>query len=181
MTAPIDERHDALDLEHRRQAEQREQDRVDRDHDQPERLQDVRKEQKLERRPYQSGEDAEDGREPQDRQELMRRVKLEPGQEHDQQPDDDRVREELNERDPPAETRQAFPASTHVARERPPADSTREGPGPHTAGLEKQFASFVVVHRHLDQLDARYVGVFAVPSYGVPKRIDPADAVKVGK
>ena len=71
------ERHDTVDLQHRRQAEQREQDRVDRDHDQPERLQDVRKEQKLERRSYQRGEDAEDGGEPQDRQELVRRVQLE--------------------------------------------------------------------------------------------------------
>ena len=103
------ERSDAVDLQHRRQGEQREQDRVDRDHDQAERLQDVRQEQKLEHRSDQSAEDAEDGGKPQDRHQFVRRVQLEPGQKHDQQADHDRVRQELNERDPPVETRQRSP------------------------------------------------------------------------
>ncbi len=128
-----EERHDALDLEHRRQGEQREQDRVDRDHDQPERLQDVWKEQKLERGPYQGAEDAEDGGKPQDREKLVRRMKLEAGQEQDQQPDDDRVRDELDERDPPVETRQRSTRRHvwHTAGHRP--DSTHRGRRPFGA------------------------------------------------
>ena len=47
--------------------------------------------------------------------------------------------------------------------------------------LEKQFASFVFAHRHLNNSTHVNVGVFAALRYGVPKRIEPADAVKVGR